>query len=239
MGQAVERLAAERGHEVVARFDAGHPLTEAAGPEALQGADVVVDFSLPEVALAHIRRYCRWQAPAVVGTTGWYDALDEVRALVAENEGALLYAPNFSLGVALLARALQTLTPLLDRLPEYDAFLHEVHHVRKVDSPSGTALMLAGLLVDGLGRKARVETETQHGRIDAAALHVTAGRAGSVVGRHTVTFDSPFDQLVLHHEAKTREGFAFGAVKSAEWLAGRKGLYTLDDVLSDWLGAGP
>ena len=106
MGQAVEALAAERGHAVVARFDSTHPLTEA-DASALHGADVVIDFSLPGLAPAHIERYCRWNQAAVVGTTGWYDALDQVREWVAESEAAILYAPNFSLGVALLVRALR------------------------------------------------------------------------------------------------------------------------------------
>lgn len=237
MGQAVERVGRQRGHEVAARFDAECPLTEAEGPEALSGADVAIDFTLPELALPHIERYCRWGLPAVVGTTGWYDGLDRVRRLVEREGAALLYAPNFSLGIALLVRALRAVTPLLEALPEYDPYVHEVHHVRKVDSPSGTALLLGGVLRDGLSRKARLETETQHGRIDPEALHVTAVRAGSVFGHHTVGLDSPYDHLAFTHDAKNREGFAFGAVKAAEWLQGRTGLFTLDDVLADWLEA--
>ena len=233
MGQAVEVLSPERGHAVVARFDTETPLTEAAGPEAFCGADVAIDFSLPEVALAHIERYCYWQQPAVVGTTGWYDALDQVQTWVRAHETALLYAPNFSIGVALLVRAVRAVLPLLDDTPEYDAFIHELHHARKVDSPSGTARMLGEILRDGLARKTHLETETQHARIDAAALHVTSTRAGSIFGKHAVGFDSPFDQIRLTHEAKDRRGFAFGALRAAEWLRGRQGLFTLDDVLAD------
>ncbi|HEX7070767.1 MAG TPA: dihydrodipicolinate reductase C-terminal domain-containing protein, partial [Rhodothermales bacterium] len=172
--------------------------------------------------------------PAVVGTTGWYASLDDVRRLVAERQASLLYAPNFSLGIALVVRALRGMMPLLDRLPEYDAFVHEVHHVRKVDSPSGTALLLGQTLIDGLARKSRIETETQHGRIDPQALHVTSSRAGTVFGEHAVGFDSRFDRIAIRHEAKGRDGFAFGAIRAAEWLVGRKGLFTLDDVLADW-----
>jgi len=234
MGQAVAALAAERGHAVVARFDSTHPLTEA-GASALHGADVVIDFSLPDLALPHVERYCRWNRAAVVGTTGWYDALDQVREWVAGSEAAILYAPNFSLGVALLVRALRGVVPLLERLPEYDAAIHEAHHTRKVDSPSGTALLLADVLLDGLSRKTHAAIETQHQRIDPAALHVTSARLGSVVGEHTVRLDSPFDALEFVHRAKSRQGFAFGAVKAAEWLPGRRGLFTLDDLLADWL----
>ena len=149
--------------------------------------------------------------------------------------GSVLYAPNFSLGVAVLVHALRSVTPLLEKLPEYDAYVHELHHTRKVDSPSGTALLLANVLVDGLSRKTRVEPETQHERIASEALHVTSTRVGGVVGHHTVGLDSPYDQIQLVHEAKSRQGFAFGAVRAAEWLPGKKGLFTLDDVLKDWL----
>jgi 4-hydroxy-tetrahydrodipicolinate reductase len=234
MGQAVAAVAEERGHAVVARFDAAHPLTETEAAN-LNGADVAIDFTLPDVALDHIERYCRWQQPAVVGTTGWYDALDQVRAWVEQHDATLLYAPNFSIGVALLVQALQRLVPLLDQLPEYDAALHEVHHTNKMDSPSGTAHMLADVLVDGLTRKTHVTTEAQHQRIDPAALHVSSTRLGSVFGEHTVTLDSPYDQITLAHAAKNRRGFAFGALMAAEWLSGRTGLFTLDDVLADGL----
>ena len=206
-------------------------------PDALESADVIIDFTLPGAVLENIKRYCRWGLPAVIGTTGWYDRLDEVQALVDKHNGSILYAPNFSIGVALLARVVRSILPLLDELPEYDAAVHESHHTGKADSPSGTALMLGDLIVDGLKRKDRVETETQHGRIDAHALHVTSSRLGEVVGKHDISLDSPFDKLVFSHEAKDRHGFAFGAVWAAEWLLDYQGLYTLDDLLDEWLGS--
>lgn len=235
MGQAVERLAEERGHEIVARFNSEQPLPEDETNRAMQGAEVVIDFSLPDVAIKHITQYSRWNQHAVIGTTGWYDEMDAVREAVAASETGILYAPNFSMGVALLARALRTLTPLLEHLPDYDAALHETHHTGKVDSPSGTALLLANIVLDGLSRKAHLATETQHQRIDPEALHVTSARLGHVIGTHTLHFDSPFDELTLTHRAKNREGFAYGAITAAEWLPGRQGLFTLDDMLADWL----
>ena len=237
MGRAVEAVAAERGHAVVARFDAEAPLLDARDDAALNGADVCVDFSVPSVALDNIHRYAFWGADAVVGTTGWTGELDKVRQWVEEGQGALLWAPNFSLGLALVERALRATLPLLDRLDEYDVAVHEVHHVGKLDSPSGTALRLADVLVGGLGRKTRVETETQHGAIDPDALHVTSGRVGHVLGEHTVTLDSPVDQIQLVHRAKSRRAFAVGAVRAAEWVRGRRGLFTLDDMIGE-LGVG-
>ncbi|MDX1420321.1 MAG: dihydrodipicolinate reductase C-terminal domain-containing protein, partial [Rubricoccaceae bacterium] len=152
MGQAVAAVAEDAGHAVVARFDGSRPLLDARGPDALGGADAVVDFSLPDLALDHLHRYCFWGVDAVVGTTGWYDDLDRVRDWVEEGQNGVLYAPNFSLGVAVLVRALRGALPLLDRLPAYDAWVHEAHHTGKVDSPSGTARLLADELLAGLAR---------------------------------------------------------------------------------------
>jgi 4-hydroxy-tetrahydrodipicolinate reductase len=234
MGNAVGQVAEERGHTIGARFHSDRPF-EGADPSILEESDVAIDFSLPSLALTHIRRYCEWNLPAVIGTTGWYDELDAVEKLVETNEATLLYAPNFSMGIAVVRQALEGVLPLLDQLEEYDPFIQEMHHTQKVDSPSGTAQMLGGLIVEGLERKDRVETETQHQRIDSSAVHVTSTRAGGVFGEHTVGFDGPYDRVAVKHRAKNRRGFAAGAVRAAEWLVGRTGLFTLDDVLADWL----
>jgi len=230
MGTAVAEAARAADHTIGPTFNADHPLTEAA-PNALQTADVVIDFSLPSLALDHIGRYTHANVPAVIGTTGWYDHIDRVREQVHAHNAALLYAPNFSIGVAVLHRAVQSAAALMDALPNYDAFVHEVHHRKKVDSPSGTAQMLGNVVLDALDRKTHIDPEAQHDRIDPEALHVTSTRAGSVFGEHTVAFDSPYDQVQLSHSAKSRAGFAAGALAAAEWLPGRTGLYTLNDML--------
>lgn len=235
MGQAVAALAPDREHAIVAEFDSDRPLADAS-PGSFD-ADVVIDFSLPSVALDHLRWYCENDQPAVVGTTGWYDALPKVRAWTETHNASILYAPNFSIGVAVLRRAVASVGPLLDALPDYDAFVHEIHHTNKVDSPSGTARMLGEVLIDQLQRKTHIDAEAQYDRIDPEALHVSSTRAGTVFGEHTVAFDSPYDRIELAHRAKSRHGFAFGALRSAEWLHGRTGLFTLDDVLDDWVGA--
>ena len=233
MGQAVEALAHADGHTIVARFDVATPLLDARDPDDLNGAEVCIDFSLPDVALDHLHRYSFWGVDAVVGTTGWYDDLPKVREWVAEGQNGVLYAPNFSLGVAVLVRALRGALPLLDQLDEYDPWVHELHHTGKVDSPSGTARLLAHELLAGLARKERVDTETQHGAIAPEALHVSSTRAGHIFGEHTVGFDSPVDQLLFTHIAKDRRAFAAGAVRAAGWVHGRTGLFTLDDMLDD------
>ena len=238
MGQAVEAVAEERGHEVVARFDAETPLLEARDASALDGADVCVDFSVPDVALDQIHRYAFWGVDAVVGTTGWTERLDDVAEWVEEGQIGLLWAPNFSLGLALVQRALAGMLPLLDRLDEYDVAVHEAHHTGKLDSPSGTALRLAEQLLAGLGRKTGLEVETQHGAIDPGALHVTSQRVGAVRGVHTVTIDAEDDRIEITHTAKSRRAFALGAVRAAEWVAGRRGLFTLDDLIDEGMGEG-
>lgn len=234
-GQAIDRLADAGGHEIVARFNSRSPLLHAS-PDDLHGAETLIDFSKPDLALPHIERYCEWGVCAVIGTTGWYDELDRVRAWVAAGQAGILYAPNFSIGVALTARLADAAGALLASMPEYDVSLHETHHRLKLDSPSGTALHLANILLSRLPHKKHLATETQHGRIDPQALHVTSARTGYVFGRHEIVIDGPYDRITLTHEAKSRDGFAAGALKAAEWLAGRSGLFTLDDLLHDWLG---
>ncbi|PSQ53158.1 MAG: 4-hydroxy-tetrahydrodipicolinate reductase [Bacteroidetes bacterium QH_10_64_37] len=236
MGQAVAAEAADGPHEVTARFNSDHPFLDAER-SALDDVDVAVDFSLPSLAVPHLRRCCEWHLPVVMGTTGWYDALDDVQTLVQHHEAGVLYAPNFSIGVAVLSRAVDRLTDLMDELDTYDAFVHEMHHTKKADSPSGTARMLGEQLVEGLDRKDHIDPEAQHRRIDPSAVHVSSTRAGTTFGEHTVGFDSPYDRIALRHRAKNRRGFAVGALRAAEWLQGRTGLFTLDDVLDDWLDA--
>ncbi len=234
MGAAVKELAVARGHKIAAAFNSRAPLKTAGTSEVLQGADVVVDFSLPSVVAAHLYAYCRWRQPAVVGTTGWASTVDEVRRLVVENKASILCAPNFSLGIQLVLRAIRGLGPLLNALPEYDVALSETHHAGKADRPSGTALLLAETLMASLERKKEVGQAL--GSPNQSVLEVAALRVGRVYGEHAITIDSIFDQISLTHSAKNRKGFALGALKAAEWLPGHTGLFSLDDVIADWLG---
>lgn len=232
-GQAIARLAMENGHDIVARFNSAAPILE--NRVQLAGCDTVIDFSEPRLAISHIKHYCDVGINVVMGTTGWYDQVSQVADLVSAAGIGLVYAPNFSIGVAVLSRVLGRAAQLMDKLPAYDVSVHERHHRFKLDSPSGTALHLANILLDNIDRKKQLATETQHQQIPATDLHVTSQRLGHIFGQHTITFDSPYDELVLTHDAKNRDGFAFGAIRAAEWIAGRKGAYTLDDLLNDWL----
>lgn len=232
-GQAIARLAVENGHEIVTRFNSSTPLLAHAGN--LAGCDVVIDFSRPELAIPHIKQYCEAGIDVVMGTTGWYEQQGDVTDRVAAAGIGFVFAPNFSIGVSVLSRVLDRAAQLMNKLPAYDVAVHELHHRFKLDSPSGTALHLGNILLDNIDRKEKLAIETQHQQIPATDLHVSSQRLGHIFGHHTITFDSPYDQIVLTHDAKNRDGFAFGAIRAAEWIAGKKGTYTLDDLLNDWL----
>lgn len=231
MGRAVEAVALERGHRVAARIGRDDEIP--VGPWS--GADVAVEFTHPDAAVENVQRLAASGLDVVVGTTGWYERLDEVRTAAETTGVGVVYAPNFSLGVQLLFRTARTLGRLVDRLDEYDVHLHEVHHRHKVDHPSGTARTLAEIVLGAVGRKERWTDRPPEGPADPATLQVSSVRVGEVPGTHVLGVDGPDDRLELRHEARSRSGFARGAVVAAEWIRGRSGLYTLDDVLADLL----
>ena len=233
MGHAVEAVALEAGHEVVARLDQGDPLDR----DSLAGADVAIDFTLPEAAVPNVRAVSAAGVDMVVGTTGWYERLDEVEAAVREAGTGLIWAPNFSLGVQLVFRAARSLGRLVDALETYDVHVTETHHRHKVDHPSGTARRLADILVETLEEKARWAEGPPEAAPDRDVLWVTSVRAGEVPGTHVVGVEGPDDRIELRHEARGRTGFARGAVAAAGWIRGRAGVHTIDDMLDERFGA--
>ena len=168
----------------------------------------------------------------VVGTTGWYDKLEDVKKLVKKNNVGLLYCPNFSLGVNLFYQIINTASHIFNKFDDYDMMISEIHHKNKVDSPSGTALSLAQLIVQNVKRKKEILKDTSKEKIKPEQLHVTSTRVGSVIGQHSVMFDSDADSIEITHTAKNRRGFALGALLAAEWIIGKKGVYTMKDVMS-------
>lgn len=232
MGRAVEAVAVEVGHEVVARIDAGDDLDE----RALAGAEVAIDFTLPEAAVPNIRKVARAGVDVVVGTTGWYDELDEARKAVEDAGTGLIYAPNFSVGVQFFFRAARALAELVDAVDLYDVHVHEAHHRHKVDHPSGTARSLADILVASVGRKTEWREGPPEGAPDPDVLWVTSTRAGEIPGTHVVGVEGPDDTLELTHQARGRTGFARGAVSAATWIRGRRGVYTIDDMMNESFG---
>jgi len=215
MGRELDALARERGVDVVARLDVAYVADRPGSLAALRRAQVAIDFTTPQAAVANIELCLEAGCPVVVGTTGWYGELARVRGLVEKKKGALLWAPNFSVGVALVRALCARAGELLRGLEGYDVHLTDVHHAQKKDAPSGTALLLRDALAAS-GRE----------------VPITSIRTGSVPGRHEVSIDGPYEQVVIGHEARSRRVFADGALRAALWLRGRQGVFTMDDVLA-------
>jgi 4-hydroxy-tetrahydrodipicolinate reductase len=217
MGRAVEQLAPERGFQVVARLGSSQNVAGAGiTPESLRGAEVVVEFTEPGAAVSNIHAALAASCPIVVGTTGWYAALPVVTAAVERSGGALLWAPNFAVGVHIFERLVEEASRLAGVAPGFDAHIVETHHAAKKDAPSGTALKLAQAARRGSGRE----------------VPVTSVRTGSVPGTHELLLDAPFEQIRLEHVARDRRVFAEGALLAARWILGRRGVFQMRDVLS-------
>jgi 4-hydroxy-tetrahydrodipicolinate reductase len=217
MGRAVAQLAPERGFEVVARVDAAHN-RDGAGitGHSLAGAEVIVEFTAPAAVVANIHAALAAGRPIVVGTTGWYAALPVVVNEVQRTGGALLWAPNFAIGVSIFEQLVEHASRLTAAAPGFDSHIIETHHAAKKDAPSGTALKLAQAAQRGSGRE----------------VPVTSVRTGSVPGTHELLLDAPFEQIRLEHVARDRRVFAEGALLAARWLVGRRGVFQMRDVLA-------
>lgn len=232
MGREVELVAKEKGVKIAAVFTEENNTGGLGIDEvSLKNVDVCIDFSTPVAVLDNIEAVTECGRNIVVGTTGWYDKLEQVRKLVKEKKTGLLYSSNFSLGVNIFSQVIMDAAHLFDRYPEYDVSVREAHHRGKMDSPSGTALSLGATILKEMKRKTELLTETSHGQVKPTQLHVTSTRVGCETGTHVVTFDSEADTIELIHRAKNRRGFALGAVVAAEWLKGKKGVYTMRDVI--------
>ena len=226
MGREIEKILLERGHEIVLRIDAEN--ASELTPERLAAADVALEFTMPETAYANIRACILARTPVVSGTTGWTARLGELEKLCRERRSALFYASNFSLGVNLLFRLTRQLAAMIDRVSGYDVRIEEVHHIQKKDAPSGTAITLAEGIIGELGAK-NGWVNDEHAPADRIAIRSV--REGTVPGTHTVTYESEDDILELRHTIKNRRTLAMGAVVAAEFLCGKEGVYTMDDLL--------
>lgn len=233
MGRAVEQAALERGHEIVARL--GSAWGRGTEDPELEDAAVCVDFSRPDAALPNLRRIAELGKPLVVGTTGWYRDLSLAGRVVAEKDTACVYAPNFSLGLNLYLQVVERAARLFGSFEDYDVLATETHHRRKIDSPSGTAGRIGEILLEQIPRKRRIVTDSLDRPIAPDELHLLAGRAGHFPGTHSVVFDSPADSVELVHRARSRMGFALGAVLAAEWIRGRRGFYSFSRMLQEIL----
>ena len=230
MGKAIEAIAIKRGHQICARVDAENPIEKV----DLSAADVAIEFTAPHAVLQHIDYLLEKNIPTVVGTTGWNEALPSVKDKVKQANGALLHASNFSVGVNLFFELNKYLAKLMSPQSDYKVQMTEIHHLQKLDAPSGTAISLAdGITANHKNYNAWFceEHDTQNKPANDA-LEITALREENVPGTHKVAYQSAIDRIVIEHEAHSREGFASGAVVAAEWLIDKKGVFTMQDVLN-------
>lgn len=221
MGQVIERIATERGHEIVLKKDEFNTY------DGLSNADVAIDFSVPMAAVDNISSCFHAKVPVVSGTTGWLEHYDEMEALCKELNGGFISSSNFSLGVNIFFGLNEYLAKLMASFDSYKVEMEEIHHTQKLDAPSGTAISLAkGVIENSTYTNWTLEDPKEN------EIHIEAKRIGTVPGTHTVTYNSVVDSIEIKHTAHNREGFALGAVIAAEWLAGKHGIFTMKDVLN-------
>lgn len=221
MGKEIEKIAQSRGHEIILKKSSETSF------EGLENADVAIDFSLPSTAVENISTCFKFKIPVVSGTTGWLDHYDEMVSLCKTNEGAFLYASNFSVGVNIFFELNNHLAKLMAKLNNYHVSMEEIHHTQKLDAPSGTAISLA----NGIIENSRYNNWTLENPNETDIL-IEAKRIENVPGTHHVFYRSEVDEIEIKHEAFSRQGFALGAVIAAEWLANKKGIYSMKDVLN-------
>jgi 4-hydroxy-tetrahydrodipicolinate reductase len=226
MGKTIERIAIERGHEVVSVIDVDN--IDDFDSEAFKSAEVAIEFTAPAVALSNYRRAFASGVAVVSGTTGWADHLPELKKEIEVKESTLFWASNFSLGVNIFAAVNKYLAKIMNDFPGYNVEMTEVHHTQKLDAPSGTAITLAEGILGNMERKTNWHLDTESKPTDIA---IKAIREGQVPGIHTVRYDSDVDFIEIRHELKNRESLALGAVIAAEFTAGKKGFLGMDDLL--------
>lgn len=222
MGKTIEQIAIKRGHTIVLSVDKdddGYDITK---------ADVAIDFSIPTVAFNNISNCLNNGVPVISGTTGWLKNYDNAVALCNQKKGAFIYASNYSLGVNIFFELNKTLAKMMSTLKQYNVSMEEIHHTQKLDAPSGTAISLAN---DIIANNANFETWKLDETAEKA-IPIIAKRIADVPGTHTVNYESEVDTITIEHVAHTRQGFALGAVIAAEWLVGKTGVFTMNDVLN-------
>lgn len=236
MGHAIERIARERGHEIVAIIDADN-IIDFDTPQ-YRSADVAIEFTTPATAADNCIRSFSQGVPVVCGSTGWTSRLPEIQMMCDRGQGTLLWSSNFSLGVNIFFAVNRCLSTLMQGFPQYLPSMTEIHHIHKLDHPSGTAITLAQGIIATNGRvKEWAEAEEGAEAAEVAGenriiMPIAHKREGEVPGTHIIKWDSPVDSITIEHCAKSREGFALGAVVAAEWLKGRKGFQTMDKMMN-------
>jgi 4-hydroxy-tetrahydrodipicolinate reductase len=223
MGKTIERFALQRGHSITVRIDKDN--TDDIYSDAFRSSDMAIEFSIPDTAFHNVSTALNMGVPVVCGTTGWLDRLNEIKQLCEKKNLSFIYSSNYSLGVNIFFYVNRKLAEVMRKYPEYAISIEEIHHIHKKDAPSGTAVTLAEDILSQINLdKWSLEKE-------ADSLHISAVREGEVPGTHSVVYENDIDKLIIRHEAKSRNGFALGAVVAAEFALGKQGFYTMREVL--------
>lgn len=230
MGKEIEKICQQRGHKITHKIDIDDDLAAT----DFSDVSVAIDFTTPGAVVGNIETLAAKGVNTIVGTTGWYNQMDKVKSIVEKAGTGLLWSGNFSVGVNAFWKMLEKIGPIMNQLPEYDVFGHEFHHNQKKDSPSGTAVKTAEILLNTIDRKDTVVTEKLDRAPAPNELHFSSTRGGAVPGTHSVYFDSSADTIEIRHTARSRSGFALGAVLAAEWLAGKKGFFDMSAFIDDF-----
>lgn len=234
MGHIIERIALERGNRITCRIDKDNQ--EEFDSEVFRTSDVAIEFTTPGTAVGNIRRCFEAGVPVVSGTTGWTEALPEMRKICEEGKGTLMWASNYSIGVNIFMAVNRYLSRIMNKFPEYTPELKEVHHIHKLDHPSGTAITLAEQIVKNTDRIEGWMEPSEESPLLPNLLPVDHERRGEVPGIHTIIWSSEADEITISHSAKGRAGFALGAVLAAEWLAGKKGYHDINEMMDSLTG---
>ena len=227
MGREIEKIARERGNEIVSIIDINNQ-QDFDSPDFLS-ADVAIEFTQPQTALANYRKCFERNMPVVAGTTGWLQHMDEIKKACEENQQTFFYASNYSIGVNIFFAVNKFVAKIMNQFPAYEVSMEEIHHIHKLDSPSGTGLTLAEGILENIDRKTTWK-EALEGNKNELLIH--SRREGEVPGTHRVKYESEADVIRIEHEAKSRKGFALGAVLAAEFIKGKKGFLTMSDMLN-------
>jgi len=254
MGMMIEQVARAQGHTIgvivdpVAANTSENKIVKTINEADYTSVDAAIEFTQPDKAVENIIALVERKIPVVVGTTGWHDRLDEITRAVEKAESSLLWASNFSIGVNMFYRIAWYAAELANNFCEYDAGGFEAHHNKKIDSPSGTAKILAEGVLSRIGRKKKIVWETMNKKPEADEFHFPSLRMGSVPGTHSLFFDSQADTIEITHTARSREGFATGAVRAAQWLCAensveksagkRRGVFSIDDMMDELFNRG-
>ena len=238
MGHEIEKIAIAKKINVAAIIDphekeATHKFID---EDSLKNADVCVDFTIPNIVVGNIKKIAKLKKNMVIGTTGWYDQINEARRIIKQNNTGFIYSSNFSIGVNVFFRIAENAAKMFNKIDDYDVYGYELHHNKKIDSPSGTAKILGDILIKNIRRKNKLLFEKIGRKIEPDELHFASVRAGAIPGTHVVGFDSDADTIELKHTARSREGFALGAIMAAQWIQNKKGFYTIDNMIDELIG---